>query len=86
VLAEAYGKTRKIEEGLHTLAEALAAVDRTGERFSEAELYRLNGELTLQKLSVASCQGAVTTPHSPAANPRVEAETYFHKAIDIARQ
>ena len=30
------------------LAEALAAVDKTGERFHEAELYRLKGELSLR--------------------------------------
>jgi predicted ATPase len=48
LLAEAYGKTGQVEEGLTTLAEALAAVDKTGERFYEAELYRLKGELTLQ--------------------------------------
>jgi len=47
-LAEAYGKGRQAEEGLSVLAEALAAIDRTGERMYEAELYRLKGELTLQ--------------------------------------
>jgi hypothetical protein len=30
------------------VAEALAAVDASGERFYEAELHRLKGELTLQ--------------------------------------
>ena len=34
--------------GLSVLAEALAQVDKTGERFYEAELYRLKGTLTLQ--------------------------------------
>jgi predicted ATPase len=46
--AEAYGKAGQAGEGLSTLAEALAIVDKTGERFYEAELYRLKGELTLQ--------------------------------------
>ena len=46
-LAEAYGKAGKIEEGLTALAEALAVIDKTGERFYEAELYRLKGELLL---------------------------------------
>ena len=36
-------------KGLAVLAEALAVVDKTGERFYEAELYRLKGELTLQQ-------------------------------------
>ena len=48
LLAEAYGKVGQAEEGLTVLAEALAAVDKTGERLYEAELYRLKGELTLQ--------------------------------------
>jgi predicted ATPase len=49
LLAEAYGKARQAEGGLAVLAEALTVVDKTGERFYEAELYRLYGELTLQK-------------------------------------
>ena len=47
LLAEAYGKAGQAEEGLAVLAEALAAVDNTGERWYEAELYRLKGELLL---------------------------------------
>jgi predicted ATPase len=49
LLAEAYGKAGQIEAGLATLAEALTVVDESGERFYEAELYRLRGELTLQQ-------------------------------------
>ncbi len=48
LLAEAYGKAGQAEEGLATLAEALTVVDQSGERFYEAELYRLKGELLLQ--------------------------------------
>jgi predicted ATPase/class 3 adenylate cyclase len=48
LLAEAYEKAGQPEEGLTVLAEALAQVNKTGERFYEAELYRLKGELTLQ--------------------------------------
>ena len=47
-LAEAYEKVGQVEEGLSVLAEALTLVNRTGERYYEAELYRLKGELTLQ--------------------------------------
>ena len=79
MLAEAYGKAGQIEEGLTTLAEALAAVDKTGERFYEAELYRLKGELTLQKLSVASSR-----PLTP--NPHAEVEACFLKAIEVAQK
>jgi predicted ATPase len=44
-LAEAYGKAGQVEEGLAALAETLAVVNRTGERFYEAEAHRLQGEL-----------------------------------------
>jgi predicted ATPase len=61
LLTEAYGKVGQTEEGLNTLAEALDVADRIGERFYEAELYRLKGELTLQ-------QSGVRSPESPAPN------------------
>jgi predicted ATPase len=49
LLAEAYGKAGRTEEGLAALAEALAAVEETEERHYEAELRRLQGELLLQQ-------------------------------------
>jgi len=52
LLAEACGRAGQVEEGLSVLTEALAAVDTTGERVYEAELYRLKGEL-LQKQATA---------------------------------
>jgi predicted ATPase len=78
LLAEAYGKAGRAEDGLAALAEALTVVDKRGERFYEAELYRLKGELTLQQLSVVSNQLSVT-------HPQAEAEEYFQKAVEIAR-
>jgi predicted ATPase len=74
LLAEAYGKVGQTEEGLSVLTEALAFVDNTGERFYEAELYRLKGELTSQT-SMQSRESRVK-----------EAEAYFLKAVEIARQ
>jgi predicted ATPase len=41
LLAEAYGTIEQTAEGLRALAEALAFVHTTGERFWEPELYRL---------------------------------------------
>jgi predicted ATPase len=46
-LAEACRKAGQIEEGLGAVAEALAAVENTGECWYEAELYRIKGELLL---------------------------------------
>jgi predicted ATPase len=44
-LAEAHGKLGREGEGLRLLAEALAHIEKTGERWYEAELHRLKGEL-----------------------------------------
>ncbi len=75
------------EEGLTALAGALTVADKTGERFYEAELYRLKGELSLQS-AVRSPRSEVTSPQHPAPNPQAEAEAEacFHKAIEIARR
>jgi predicted ATPase len=69
LLAEAYGTMGQPETGLTMLAEALTLVDKTGERHYEAEIYRLKGELLLQRPS----------------NNATEAETCFHHAIHIAQ-
>jgi predicted ATPase len=71
LLAEAYGKVGQTEEGLTVLTEALEAVDRTGERYYEAELYRLKGKLVLQ---------------SGVRGPGSEVEECFLKAIEISRR
>ena len=44
-LIEAFKKIEQPEEGLTALAEAQALVEETGERYYEAELQRLKGEL-----------------------------------------
>jgi predicted ATPase len=86
-LAEVYGRVGLIEEGLAALAEALAQVDKTGERWYGAELYRLKGTLTLQKFRVSSFEFRVPlSPQPLAPNIQAEAEACFLKAIDIARK
>jgi predicted ATPase len=85
-LAEVYGQTERAEEGLNVLAEALARVDNTEEREYEAELYRLEGELTLQKLSVASNRLSAGTVGGAHPTKEGEAEAYFLRAIEIARR
>jgi predicted ATPase len=47
LLAEALGRDGQVRDGLTTLAEALALCTALGERFLEAELHRLRGELLL---------------------------------------
>jgi len=78
-LAGAYAKVGQIEAGLSVVAEALEVVDKTGARVSEAELYRLKGELLMaregDRLSVVSQRGKAE-----------EAEECFLQAIETARQ
>jgi predicted ATPase len=50
-------------------------VEKTGERWYEAELYRLKGTLTLQ-----------SKVQSPRPKVEEEAEECFWKAIEVARQ
>jgi predicted ATPase len=69
VLAEVYGRGGQAEERLSIVDEALAAVQKTGERWSKAELYRLKGVLGLARLG----------------EDYAEAEAYLQHAIDIAR-
>jgi predicted ATPase len=70
LLAAAYAKVGQVEEGLTMLAEALALVDETGERVSEAVLYVLKGWLLLAR----------------SGENHAEAEACFHQAIAIARR
>jgi predicted ATPase len=90
LLAEAYGKVGQGEGGLAVLVEALTAAQNTGERFYEAELYRLKGELLLRQ---ATGRGeGQTDPAQPAmlagAEPCVmpAAEACFRQALAIARR
>ena len=76
LLAEVYGRTEQAEKGLPLLDEALAAVNSTGEREYEAELYRLKGQLTLQSQisfgqvfgSISDASGHVRSPEHAAPN------------------
>jgi predicted ATPase len=46
-LADAYGRARRPSEGLEHLSEAIRIIEGTEDRESEAELYRVRGELLL---------------------------------------
>jgi class 3 adenylate cyclase/predicted ATPase len=69
LLAEAQRMIGQPEAGLRVLAEALVHVAHTGERYYEAEIHRLKGELLLQV----------------SADNHAEAETYFQHALSIAQ-
>jgi DNA-binding winged helix-turn-helix (wHTH) protein/predicted ATPase len=92
LLADAHGKNGQPEEGLGVLAEAVAVVERTGERYYEAELWRMKGELLLaqevksQNAKVKSQKSENTDPQPLTPDPQGEAEACFQKAIDVARR
>ena len=69
LLAEGYGILKQVEAGLDALQEGLKVMARTGERWYEAELHRLKGQLLLQQ-----------SPDNAA-----EAESCFRQAISIAQ-
>ncbi|HEV8714654.1 MAG TPA: hypothetical protein VGX03_17720, partial [Candidatus Binatia bacterium] len=70
LLAETYGKVGQAEEGLAVLAEALATVNKTGECWWEAEMYRVKGQLTLQQFQVSGSKFQVDNPQSAFRNWR----------------
>jgi predicted ATPase len=72
LMAEALGKEGEFREGLTALAEAQALCMATGERFVEAELHRLRGEMLLA--------GAEASPAAWAT-----ADECFRRALDVAR-
>jgi predicted ATPase len=84
-LAEAYKRGGHTAEGLRVLAEALSAVHDNAERYYEAEVHRLKGELLLQS-GVRELESGVWglgyTIHYAYMD---EAETCFRQAIDVAR-
>jgi predicted ATPase len=77
LLAAAYGKVGQAKEGLTMLAEALAAVNNSGERWWETEMYRLKGKLLLTQGDKRQRAKGKTDK---------EAEACFHQAVDIARR
>jgi TOMM system kinase/cyclase fusion protein len=76
LLADAHRKVGQVQEGLALVAEALALVDKTGERWPEAELLRLQGELLLTAVAEVGVK-----PDLPD-----QVETCFRRALDVARR
>jgi class 3 adenylate cyclase/predicted ATPase len=78
LLAEASGLLGQPEGGLAALEEALTLMEKTGERYYEAELHRQRGELLLLREAKS---------HPAQGNrEQQDAETCFQRALDVARQ
>ncbi len=69
--AEVYGRGQRATEGLRAVTEALTLVEKNEERYYEAELHRLRGELLLQ------------SQPPPGTD---EVERCFGQALDMARR
>ena len=78
LLAEASGLLGQPEGGLAALDEALTLVEKTGERYYEAELHRQRGELLLLREAKSHPAQGSREQH--------EAETCFQHALDVARR
>jgi predicted ATPase len=70
VLADVCAHLGHTEDGLQALAEAHTLVEQQEERYWAAEVCRLHGVLLLRQ------------PETPPA----EAETWFQRALDVARR
>jgi predicted ATPase len=69
-LVRAYRQAGRIDDGLRVLDDAQASIDARGERWWEAEIRRLRGELILSR-SAANAEDALPC---------------FKQALDISRQ
>ena len=78
MLAEAYSNAGDVAAGLQVLTEALATAYKNAECRDIAELYRLTGELSIQRCAHADGR-------EPADRLR-EAEEHLHQAIVLSRQ
>ncbi len=74
MLADSNARCGRANDGLAAVAEALETIARTGERYLEAELLRLKGELLLQA-------GSRDDPARAA-----DAEACFRQALAVARR
>jgi len=90
LLAEALDKARHCKEALHVLENGLRVGDRHGERYYQAELYRLKGELLLKQTTVRAVSHAAivgkTVVESSEQSTITKAELCFNESIKIAQQ
>jgi hypothetical protein len=77
ILADACLRARRTADGLAATAQALEIARRSGERFCEAELLRLDGELTLA--------AAAASPPAEAAAMRRRARETLERSREVAR-
>jgi class 3 adenylate cyclase/predicted ATPase len=86
LLAEAAGHAGQVEEGLHLLAEALAALEASGRGDLLAEAYRLQGELLLRQAAPDAAQAEACCQQALAIARRQQAKSWeLRAATSLAR-
>jgi predicted ATPase len=86
LLAEGHGEDHKLEVGLRLLTEAFAHQVTTQERWTEAELYRLKGELLLKQTPPDEQQVEACFQQALAIACRQEAKSLeLRAALSLAR-
>ena len=79
-LAKACLQDERVEEGLQLLTEALHVIHESGERYLEVEVYRLKGELLLQRYTRSNRVFAPPQPGPVLA----EVENCFRHGLAVA--
>jgi predicted ATPase len=94
LVAEACGKVGQAEEGLVMVTEALATVEKTAERWCEAEVWRIKGELLLAQEGLRlqaegsreKTEEGLRLQAKGLREKTKEAEECFLQAIEIAQK
>jgi len=85
-LAEVHGRAGQSEEGWRVLAETLAVVDQTDERFWEAEIHRLKGELLLSQTTADAQQAEACFRYALSTARRQQAKSLeLRAAMSLSR-
>jgi predicted ATPase len=86
LLAEAAGYASQVAEGLHFLAEALAAFEASGQGDLRAEAYRLQGELLSRQADADAAQTEACFQQALAVARRQQAKSWeLRAAMSLSR-
>ena len=69
-LAKAYADNGKFDDAWHSIDEAMVAIETTKEKWWEAEVHRVAGEVALMSFE----------------RDAAKAEAYFERALEVARR
>ncbi len=83
-MGEAFWMAGRCVEGLAAIAEALALVERTGERVSEAEIWRVKGDLLLKTAAGDAMRKRRAAIKRPSKSPAGRARNRGNSAPQIA--